>query len=516
MKFTRGSGVLMHPTSFAGPHGIGDLGAESRKFVDWLASAGQTLWQVLPLGPTGYGDSPYASFSTFAGQPLIISLDELLAVGDLHANDLANLPSFPKEKVDFGWVSYWKKPVLVKAARNFLAKGSPERKAAFEKFVKEEASWLEDFALFMAVKDHFQAIADKDNLMGKMWSNFWDKDIALREPKAVKAWSEKLATEIQVVKVIQWYFYTQWTAIKKYANDRGIQIVGDIPIFVAADSVDVWANKELFHLDKDGQPLLVAGVPPDYFSATGQLWGNPLYKWEAHQKENFKWWVNRVQGVLKLVDILRIDHFRGFEAYWEVPAGKPNAIEGRWVKAPGMELFAAIKKQLGRLPIIAEDLGVITQEVEDMRDAFEFPGMKILQFAFDSSEAGAAGDNPFLPHNYVQNCIVYTGTHDNDTALGWYKSAKPGDQALAREYVLAHEENVVWGFIRACIASAARWSVVPMQDLLNIGAEGRMNTPSTLSDKNWSWRLLPGQIPADLAGKLYHITKLYGRAPVRK
>ena len=516
MKFTRGSGVLMHPTSFSGPHGIGDMGVESRRFVDWLVTAGQTLWQVLPLGPTGYGDSPYASFSTFAGQPLMISLDELVHLGDLHPNDLHNLPTFPLGKVDFGWVQYWKKPILNKAAENFLAKASPERKAQFEKFVKEESHWLEDFALFMAVKDHFQAIADKDNLMGKMWSNYWDSDIALKEPKAVKAWSEKLSAQILSIKVIQWYFYTQWLALKKYANDKGIQIIGDIPIFVAADSVDVWANKELFHLDKAGQPLLVAGVPPDYFSATGQLWGNPLYKWDAHKKQKFQWWIDRVQGVLKLVDILRIDHFRGFEAYWEIPAGKPTAIDGRWVKAPGMELFEAIKKALGRLPIIAEDLGVITPEVEEMRDHFEFPGMKILQFAFDSSEAGASGDNPFLPHNYVQNCIVYTGTHDNDTALGWYRSVPEGDQKLARDYVHAHEEDVVWGFVRACIASTARWSVVPMQDLLNVGADGRMNTPSTLSDKNWSWRILSGQVPEDLASRLHHITKLYGRAPVRK
>lgn len=513
MKFPRLSGVLLHPTSLPGPHGIGELGKEAYKFVDWLEQSGQALWQVLPLGPTGYGDSPYASFSTFAGQPLIIDLEALVKAGDLDKKDLKEIPAFPKGKVDYGWLNHWKLPLLKKAALKFLSSGDSERRQAYEAFKAAEAGWLDDFALFMAVKDHYQALADAQGLMGKMWSNFWDKDIALREGAAVQAWSAKLGQEIEVKKVIQWYFYSQWLALKTYANNKGIQVVGDIPIFVAADSVDVWANKHLFHLGPDGQPLLVAGVPPDYFSATGQLWGNPLYKWDAHQAEGFAWWVKRIQGMLKLVDIVRIDHFRGFEAYWEIQAGEPTAVNGRWVKAPGHELFAAIKHHLGKLPIIAEDLGVITPEVEHLRDSFEFPGMKILQFAFDSGESGSKGDNPFLPHNYTDNCIVYTGTHDNDTAYGWYKKASSGDKKLARDYVGAIEDEVVWGFIRACWSSVARMAVVPMQDLLNKGDEGRMNTPSTLSDKNWSWRLTEGEVTASLAGKLKHLSRLYGRFP---
>lgn len=512
MKLNRQSGVLLHPTSLPGRYGVGELGDETLKFIDFLAESGQSLWQVLPLGPTGYGDSPYASFSTFAGTPLAISLDELVKSGDLQASDLSDIPSFPAEKVDYGWVQWWKFPLLRKAAHNFLKNPAGPRQKAFEDFCRDEGHWLDDYALFMTVKDEYQKKADEQGLMGKMWSNFWDRDIRLKEPKAVKTWSDKLADQIAVYKVWQFYFYTQWDIAREYAHSKGIKIIGDIPIFVAPDSVDVWANREYFKLDKEGQPIVVAGVPPDYFSATGQLWGNPLYNWEAMKKDKFKWWIHRIKGCLKLVDIIRIDHFRGFEAYWEIPFGEATAINGKWVKAPGMELFAEIQKQLGTLPILAEDLGVITPEVEDMRDHYEFPGMKILQFAFDSGEAGSSMDNPFLPHNYPQHCVVYTGSHDNDTSRGWFESATAGDQALARKYLNYYEEDIAWGFIRACEASTARICVIPAQDLLNLSSAARMNTPSTLGG-NWEWRLLPGQLSGNLAARLRDLTQLFGRLP---
>jgi len=511
MSEKRRSGVLLHPTSLPGPHGVGELGPEAFRFIDFLEASGQSLWQVLPLGPTGYGDSPYASFSTFAGNPLLLSLDALVADGDLSPGDLKGAPAFDPVKIDYGQVQHWKFPLLEKAARNFLGKAASGRRAEYEAFCRAEAGWLGDFALFMAVKDDYQKKADAAGLMGKMWSNFWDLDIRLKEPAAVEAWTRKLADPIEVKKVLQFWFYRQWRALKAYANGKGIQIIGDIPIFVAADSVDVWANRRFFQLDAQGQPLVVAGVPPDYFSETGQLWGNPLYDWKALKADGFRWWLNRIQATLKMVDIIRVDHFRGFEAYWEVPFGAPNAIGGRWVKAPGMELFHTVKKELGTLPILAEDLGVITPEVEKLRDTFGFPGMKILQFAFDSGEAtGANSDNIFLPHNYQTNCVVYPGSHDNQTMRGWFEAANERDQNYALAYVDGHLEDLAWGFIRAAIASTARYAVIPAQDLLDLPDDARMNTPSTLGG-NWAWRLRAGDLDAALAARLGAMTKLYGR-----
>jgi len=506
----RVAGVLLHPTSLPGPHGVGELGPEAYRFVDFLVSSGQTLWQVLPLGPTGYGDSPYASFSTFAGNPLLISLDTLVEDGDLAKSDLAGVPAFGPSQVDYGWVQFWKFPLLDKAARRFLDKVSGERRDDYQAFCRAEAGWLDDFALFMAVKDEYQKKADAEKLMGKMWSNYWDLDIRLKEPAAVEAWKTKLGDKVDVKKVLQYWFFRQWTALKAYANGKGVKIIGDIPIFVAADSVDVWANRRFFQLDQQGQPLFVAGVPPDYFSATGQLWGNPLYDWKALKADGFRWWLERIQATLKLVDYIRVDHFRGFEAYWEIPFGAPNAIGGRWVKAPGLDLFATVKKELGTLPILAEDLGVITPEVEHLRDSFGFPGMKILQFAFDSGEAGASGENAFLPHNYHRNCVVYTGSHDNDTMRGWFEAATPADQNYSLSYVDGHLDDVAWGFIRAALASTADFAVIPAQDLLNLPSSARMNTPSTLGG-NWAWRLTFGQLNTALAAKLGAMTKLYGR-----
>jgi 4-alpha-glucanotransferase len=513
MELTRSSGILLHPTSFPGPHGIGDLGARAYEFIDFLVEAGQSVWQVLPLGPTGYGDSPYASFSSFAGNPLLISLDKLVKLGDLSPADLADVPDFPRDAVDFGWVIQWKMPLLQQAARNFLTKANPGRKADFETFCEWQAGWLDDYALFMAVKTHFDQQARQAGVFGAMWSNYWAKDIALRRPAAVARWQQDQAETIALRKVWQYYFFEQWSGLKSYANQRGLKIIGDIPIFVAPDSVDVWANRELFHLDAEGQPTVVAGVPPDYFSETGQLWGNPLYDWAAIAAKNFRWWIERIQATLQLVDIIRIDHFRGFEAYWEIPAGEETAIKGRWIKGPGMALFEAIEQSLGDLPILAEDLGVITPEVEALRDHFEFPGMKVLQFAFDSKEAGSLNaSNAFLPHNHGRNAVVYTGTHDNDTTKGWYRGRTLEEKDLIRRYLGRPDDDIVWDFIRMAIASVARLAIIPMQDILNLDSDARMNIPSTLGG-NWAWRYRPEALNHSVSGRLLALVDLYGRNP---
>lgn len=513
MEFTRASGILLHPTSFPGPHGIGDLGEAAFQFIDFLVEAKQSLWQVLPLGPTGYGDSPYASFSSFAGNPLLINLTKLVEAGDLTADDLAEVPPFPVDAIDFGWVIHWKMPLLERAARNFLANASAERRADFEAFCAQQAGWLDDFALFMAVKEHYDRKAAAEDVFGAMWSNFWDKDIALRRPAALKRWRQEQADAIAVKKVLQYYFFQQWAAVKTYANEHGIRIIGDIPIFVAPDSVDVWANRELFFLDKEGQPTVVAGVPPDYFSASGQLWGNPLYDWKKMTAQGYQWWINRIRATLNLVDIIRIDHFRGFEAYWEVPAGETTAINGRWIKAPGTSLFEVIERELGQLPLLAEDLGVITPEVEALRDHFKFPGMLILQFAFDAGEAGAQpGVNSYLPHNHRRNAVVYTGTHDNNTTLGWYQERTPAEKDLVRRYLARPDDDVVWDFIRLALASVARFAIIPFQDALNLGSDARMNTPSVLGG-NWAWRYRSEALNPWVSTRLSELVELYGRDP---
>jgi 4-alpha-glucanotransferase len=513
MELIRSSGILLHPTSFSGPYGIGDLGQEAYDFIDFLVEAKQSLWQILPLGPTGYGDSPYASFSSFAGNPLLISLDDLVEVGDLSSADLADVPPFPIDCIDFDWVIEWKIPLLQKAARHFLAHASSERKTDFENFCVEQADWLDDFTLFMAVKEDFDQKARKAGVFGAMWSNYWDKDIALRQTRAVNRWRKQKAESIAIGKVLQYYFFQQWNALRRYANEKGIKIIGDIPIFVAPDSADVWANRELFQLDKNGQPTVVAGVPPDYFSVTGQLWGNPLYNWKIMAEDRYRWWIKRIQATLKMVDILRIDHFRGFEAYWEVPAGEKTAVKGRWVKAPGMELFEAVEEELGELPIIAEDLGIITEEVIALRERFGFPGMKILQFAFDFDEAGALGaTNLFLPHNYDHQCVVYPGTHDNDTIWGWYQRRSADEKNLIRRYLARSDHDIAWEFIRLAMASAAGFAVVTFQDVLNLGSDARMNTPSTLGG-NWCWQYRPDALGNWAAGRLREMVELYGRDP---
>jgi len=496
MLDTRSSGILLHPTSLPGSRGIGEIGAQARAFVDWLAEAGQSLWQVLPLGPTGYGDSPYQSFSSFAGNPLLIDLDDLAADSYLTVADLA-APPFPIDMVDFGPVIEWKKTLFAKAAAAFKQSQRPGHRAAFEQFCDTHAAWLDAYALYAALKDRFG---------GAAWPT-WEPAIARHEPAALASWGRALGGEVLRIKFLQWQFFRQWGALRAYARAKGIHIIGDVPIFVAHDSADVWQSPDLFHLDDAGKPTAVAGVPPDYFSATGQLWGNPLYRWDAHAARGFDWWTARVRAALELVDIVRMDHFRGFEAYWEVPGGEPTAINGRWAPGPGAALFDALRANLGGLPIIAEDLGVITPPVVALRERYGLPGMKILQFAF-----GAGADNP-LPHTFERRCVAYTGTHDNDTALGWFAAASDEARRHALDYLGKDDgRDFAWDLIRAGMMSVADTFVAPMQDVLSLGTGARMNFPSKASG-NWGWRMTPGAATPAVAARLRHLTALYGRLP---
>lgn len=497
MNFERSSGILLHPTSLPGKFGIGSLGKEAFDFVDFLVESGQKLWQVFPLGPTGYGDSPYQCFSAFAGNPLLISLEKLCEEGLLNEQDLNTHESFDNRSVDFGKIINFKMPILRKAYSNFSMNGTALEKIKFETFCQNSTLWLEDYALFMALKDHFG---------GKPWVE-WDSDIKLREEKALEYYTNHLAEKIKFQKFIQYLFFKHWKEVKSYANSNYIKVVGDIPIFVAFDSADAWSNPDIFLFDEDRKPVKVAGVPPDYFSATGQLWGNPLYDWDKLKETGFQWWIDRIKSNLVLSDIIRIDHFRGFAAYWAVPYGETTAINGEWVPAPGKELFTAIRNALGTLPIIAEDLGLITPDVIDLRDSFEFPGMKILQFAFDSGE-----ENDYLPHTYDKNCVVYTGTHDNDTVVGWYQKAKAEDKKFLHDYlnVNCSEANIAFELIKAAWASTAVIALAPLQDLLGLGSEARINTPG-LASGNWMWRYQAGELNSELAAKLRKATKLYFR-----
>ncbi len=493
----RSSGILLHPTSLPGRFGIGDLGDEACRFVDFLAGTGQRLWQVMPLGPTGYGDSPYQALSAFAGNPLLISPEQLMTNGLLPADALDDAPAFPDGHVDYGQVIAWKMPLLERSFAHFREHGGGEQRARFDAFCREQAAWLDDFALFMALKAHFD---------GARW-DAWPLPIRTHRPEAVAEWSGRLAGAMQLHRYVQWCFFEQWQALRAYAHARGVHIIGDLPIFVAYDSADVWANPDLFHLDEEGRPTVVAGVPPDYFSPTGQLWGNPLYRWDVMAQQGYAWWVERFRAMFQMVDIVRIDHFRGFQAYWEVPAGEDTAVNGRWVEAPGEALFSAVRSALGDLPIIAEDLGLITPEVEALRDRLGFPGMRVLQFAF-----GGPASHPYLPHNHIPHCVVYTGTHDNDTTVGWYRSAPPEVQDHVRRYLARDGQDVAWDFIRAALSSVAEMAIVPMQDVLSLGSEARMNTPGRASG-NWTWRLRWEQVQPWMRARLAEMTALYGRAP---
>jgi 4-alpha-glucanotransferase len=496
MSFNRSSGVLLHPSSFPGRYGIGSLGEVGYGWVDWLEKAGQKLWQILPLGHTGYGDSPYQSFGAFAGNPLLIDLETLRDEGWIKNEILESAPDFPADLVDYGWIYIWKWQALREAATSFRRNASQDQRFAFETWRSQNHTWLEDYALFMACKNAHG---------GTPWTQ-WNQALVQRDADALETARREYAEDIELYALCQYWFFSQWTALRAYAHTKGIRIVGDIPIFVAHDSSDVWANQALFELHPDGSPSVVAGVPPDYFSATGQLWGNPHYRWDVMNADGFQWWLQRFGETFKVVDIVRVDHFRGFEAYWEIPWPSETAIEGRWVKAPGVALFEAVRARFGDLAIIAEDLGVITPEVEALRDGFNLPGMKILQFAFYSDQT-----DPFLPHNFVENCVVYTGTHDNDTTLGWWKSEPEDTKHKARAYLKVSGDDIVWDLIRAAWNSKAIMALAPLQDLLNLDTEARMNLPGSLGGTNWGWRYSSDVLTDDLAQKLKAMTISSGR-----
>jgi 4-alpha-glucanotransferase len=507
MDLPRASGILLHPTSLPGPHGIGDFGPEAYRFANFLQSAGQTLWQMLPLGPTGYGDSPYACYSAFAGNTLLISPDQLVVAGFLSEDDLEPRSDLDVTRVDFAAAHNYKDKLFATAFANFKTNGTPEQQTAFKSFCEQASSWLDDYALFRALKDDHN---------GAAWTA-WPGDLVKREPAAISAAVERLKDEIEAHKFSQFLFFSQWAALKDYCHQRDIKLVGDIPIFVAHDSADVWKNPEQFKLEQDGTPTVVAGVPPDYFSATGQLWGNPIYDWEQMRADGFRWWSERVKATLQTFDIARIDHFRGFAACWEIPGGDKTAERGRWVEAPGRELFKTIRQELGEVPIIAEDLGVITPDVEALRDDAGFPGMRVLQFGFSSDTK-----NIDLPHNYHRNLVVYTGTHDNDTAVGWFKSmAGEGSTRNAKQiererdfclrYLNTDGKEIHWDFIRAVLASVANTAIIPLQDVLALGSEARMNLPNS-TEGNWSWRLRTGALTDEHATRIRALTELYGRS----
>lgn len=511
MSFQRASGILLHPTSLPGKYGIGDLGRAAYDFVDFLETTGQSLWQVLPLGPTGYGDSPYQCFSAFAGNPLLISLEALVEDGLLAQSDLTAAPEFSDDRVDYGPVIEFKTSVLTAAHANFSVNASDSAKTEYLKFTEQTAWWLEDYATFRAIKD-----ANK----GKAWTD-WEPYLRDREDKAMHFFRENHAVEISRHKFWQFLFFKQWLNLAAYANNKGVKVIGDIPIFVAHDSADVWANRELFYLDELGLPTMVAGVPPDYFSETGQLWGNPLYRWDLMEKDGYQWWIKRIRSSLSLVDLVRLDHFRGFEKYWAVPATEKTAIKGDWQDGPGADLFKAIQiafpENDGKLPIIAENLGFITPAVEKLREDFGFPGMCILQFAFGTDPQA----DQFKPYNFAPNSVVYTGTHDNDTTIGWFTSEGAGDSTRSgdevneeREFVLKYlgsdGSEINWDFIRLALASVARTAIIPLQDVIGCGSEARMNIPARESG-NWSWRYRPEQLTENICARLAELTEIYGR-----
>jgi 4-alpha-glucanotransferase len=496
MKFKRSAGTLVHPTSFPSDFGIGDLGKSARQFIDFLVETDQSSWQVLPLCPTGYGNSPYASYSAFAGNHYLIDPYSLVERGyldlaDFKANKIPQTTKVPYEKA-----FALKDRLFNKAFESFKKTASKSEKVRFEEFKKKNTSWLSDYAMFMAAFEHY----------GKVVWNQWDADLASRKSAAMKDWKTKLAEVISYHEWLQFEFFSQWQDLRAYANNKGISIIGDIPIFVDHNSADVWANPHLFEIDKNGNRVLVAGVPPDYFSETGQLWGNPLYKWDRMEKEGYTWWIDRFRQMLQLYDSIRVDHFRGFDAYWEIKATEKTAIQGRWVKGPGAKLFKAIIDALGELPIIAEDLGVLTREVIELRDRFNFPGMKILQFAFNDNAA-----NSFLPHNFESsNCVVYTGTHDNDTTLGWYEKGTDLERHRCREYTRSDGERMNWELIRLGYLSVADQCIVPLQDFMNLDTEHRMNYPG-LSSGMWEWRYTEELFSALDRGYIKYLVNLSNR-----
>ena len=489
----RESGILMHITSLPGPYGIGAMGKEAYHFVDFLEKAGQSCWQILPLTPTGYGDSPYQSFGACAGNPYLIDLDTLVAEGLLKKKELRSITwSQSADRVDFG-IQYEQRLAVLALACQRFAPGEE-----YEAFLAENQSWLPDYALFMALKDENG---------GKPWLD-WPEDVKLRKPEALEEKRKELSEAIARQYFLQYQFDRQWKALRSYANEKGIRIIGDVPIYVPLDSVDVWANPELYQLDEARRPVVVAGCPPDSFTADGQLWGNPIYDWKTMAKNGYRWWIHRLEAAAKMYDVVRIDHFRGFESYWAVPAGDKTARGGKWVKGPGLDFIRTIQKALPKLDFIAEDLGYVTPEVRQLQLDSGYPGMKVMEFAFDSRE-----ESDYLPHLYPVDSICYTGTHDNVTLKQWFDEASKEDVAYAKAYLgLNKEEGYIWGMIRGAMSSVSRLCVVQMQDYLELGKHARMNFPGTLSSANWTWRAKKGFDSDALAKRIYKLTKLYGRA----
>jgi 4-alpha-glucanotransferase len=501
MQLPRASGILLHPTSLSSRFGVGDFGPNAYEFVDFLANTGQKHWQMLPLGQTGYGDSPYSSFSAFAGNIYLISPEKLVEHGFLNEDDIQNPPDFPAGHVDYGAAIDYKLGILGKAFDNFKATNDESVVAEFHKFCDENGFWLEDYALFRALKlslDHRQ------------WGD-WDQALKMREPRTIADARKEHDEEIFAQKFYQFEFFRQFGALKAYANENGVTLIGDLAIYISRDSADVWCNPAEFKLNESLSPTVVSGVPPDAFSKTGQLWGNPIYDWGMMRSNGYRWWITRFAAMLRMFDIIRIDHFIGFTRAWEVPGGDETAENGRWAEVPGKELFTQIQRALGDVPMIVEDLGEVTPEVEDLRDTFELPGMKILQFAF-----GGDSDNIHRPHNYDRNCVVYTGTHDSDTARGWYKArtrkrgGNPDEADLCRRYLQTDGKEIHWDFIRAALASTANTAIIPLQDVLGLDNRARMNIPAT-NEGNWQWRFKDGQIREDAIGRLREMTALYGR-----
>ncbi|MCA9832512.1 MAG: 4-alpha-glucanotransferase [Thermomicrobiales bacterium] len=493
MQFPRESGILLHPTSLPGDFGIGDFGGSAYRFVDWLEASGQRLWQVMPLGPVGYGDSPYSATSAFAGNPLLVSLSVLIGDGLLTDADLVDASDFPEARVDWELVRPWRWNKL-RLAYDRLH-DNPMLMAEFVRFLDVAPQWLHDYTLFVSLKDHF----------GGGWWLDWPADIRAHEGAAIEHWTVELAPEIRFQSFVQFLFQRQWHTLRTYANQRGIRLIGDIPIFVALDSADVWANQHQFNFDANGQPTWVAGVPPDYFSPTGQRWGNPTYNWPVMQSDGFSWWVERFRAVRDLVDIIRIDHFRGFAAAWHVPGTDDTAANGHWELAPGAEVFAAARRAIGEFPVIVEDLGLITADVVTLREILGFPGMNVLHFAFDGDPS-----NSYLPHNQLRHSVTYTATHDNQTTIGWWESQGDDAQERVRHYLGHPVADPAWDLLRVALSSVSNTAIIPMQDVLRLGDEARMNTPATTWG-NWGWMMTPAQLDFGLAQGLRDLTSTYGR-----
>ena len=482
----RAGGILLHPVSLPSSYGIGDLGSAAHHWLEWLADAGCSMWQMLPLGPPGYSESPYQNYSSFAGNPLLISLDILIEDGLLTEDDLHTMPEFPVDRIAYVEVMSFKYAALALAAERFFQGKNVSLAKAFEEYDHENQDWLNDFALFMALKEAHD---------GLPWTA-WESGVATRQPEAIMRAARALKSEVDKYRFHQFFFHRQWRQVRQHASDVGVQLIGDLPIYVAHDSVDVWLRPDLFQVDESGMPTHVAGVPPDYFSPTGQRWGNPLYRWERMQEENFDWWVRRFQAVLNRVDLVRFDHFLGLNRNWQIPAENQTAEQGTWHPVPGADLLRTLREALGGLPIIVEDLGLVTPEVEELRDQFSLPGMKILQFAFDSGP-----ENESLPHHYPTNCVAYTGTHDNETARGWYENASESTRDHFRRYTGSDGSHAAWDMIRCIWESRADRAIAPMQDLLELNNDARMNVPGT-SEGNWSWRMQEIHLSQELADKM--------------